>query len=77
MIKTFTQHELIQYVYNELTPRKTQELEAALQFDCALAEACSELLLTKEQLNATRLAPSQKSVQAILTYSKTLSLQLQ
>jgi hypothetical protein len=77
MIKTFTQHELIQYVYNELTPRKTQELEAALLYDNALADACSDLLLTKEQLNTAQRTPSQKSVQAILTYSKTLSLQLQ
>ena len=77
MIKTFTQHELIQYVYNELTPRKTQELETALLYDNALAEACSDLLLTKEQLNTVTLKPSQNSIQAILTYSKTLSLQLQ
>jgi hypothetical protein len=77
MIKTFTHHELLQYVYNELTPRKTQELEAALLYDSALAEECSELLVIKEQLDTVRRAPSQKSVQAILTYSKTLSLQLQ
>ena len=77
MIKTFTQHELIQYVYNELTPRKTQELEAALLYDNALAETCSDLLLTKEQLNSAQRSPSQNSIKALLTYSKTLSLQLQ
>ena len=76
MTKTFTQNELIQYVYNELDNNTKALLEATLIFDQQLAEECAELLISKAQLEKINLSPSEKTVSAILNYSRNLSLQL-
>lgn len=76
MTKTFTQNELIRYVYDELdNPAKTL-LEASLIADQDLAEECAELLLTKAGLEGLEKGPSKKSLSAIFNYSRNLSLQL-
>jgi len=76
MTKTFTQNELLQYVYNELDCDTKALLEANLIFDQGLAEACAELLLAKADLEEIEISPSEKTVNAILNYSRNLSLQL-
>ncbi|MFD2512703.1 hypothetical protein ACFSRY_02385 [Pontibacter locisalis] len=75
MIKTSTQNELIQYVYNELADDACEQLEAAFMHDDELAEGCSELLLIQNLLDGALKSPSERSVQSILSYSKSLSLQ--
>ena len=76
MIKTFTQNELIQYVYDELDERAKALLEATLIFDQHLAEECAELLLAKASVESIEKGPSEKTLSAILNYSRNLSLQL-
>ncbi len=76
MTKTFTQNELLQYVYNELDENLRALLEAALLTDHQLAEECAELLIAKATLDAIETGPSEKTVNAILNYSRNLSLQL-
>lgn len=76
MIKTFTQNELIQYVYDELEPNVRVLLEATLIFDQQLAETCAELLLAKASIEGLEKGPSEKSLSAIFNYSRNLSLQL-
>jgi hypothetical protein len=76
MTKTFTQNELLQYVYNELDENVKALLEAALIFDQQLAEQCAELLIAKASLERIEKGPSEKTVNAILNYSRNLSLQL-
>jgi hypothetical protein len=75
MIKTSTQNELIQYVYDELADDAAVLLEKACMHDNELAEGCSELLLIHSMLNASTKSPSKRSVNNILNYSKSLSLQ--
>jgi len=76
MTKIFTQNELLQYVYNELDNNTKALLEANLIFDRELAEECAELLLAKASLEQIEIGPSEKTVNAILEYSRNLSLQL-
>jgi hypothetical protein len=76
MTKTFTQNELIQYVYNELDAHTKALLEATLIFDQQLAEECAELLLAKASLESIEKGPSEKCLSAIFNYSRNLSLQL-
>jgi len=76
MTKIFTQNELLQYVYNELNSNTKALLEANLIFDRELAEECAELLLAKASLEQIEIGPSEKTVNAILKYSRNLSLQL-
>ncbi|ARS36611.1 hypothetical protein [Pontibacter actiniarum] len=75
MIKTSTQNELIQYVYDELAEDARAQLESAFMQDDELAEGCSELLMFQQLLDEAAKAPSARSVQDILNYSKSLSLQ--
>ncbi|MBD1398541.1 hypothetical protein H9Q13_15320 [Pontibacter sp. JH31] len=75
MIKTSTQNELIQYVYNELADPARKQLEAAFMQDHELAESCSDLMQIQRMLDGAAKSPSQRSVNNILNYSKSLSLQ--
>ncbi|PRY07860.1 hypothetical protein CLV24_12250 [Pontibacter ummariensis] len=75
MIKTSTQNELIQYVYDELPEEACTQLEAALMQDMELAEGCSELLMIQQLLDEAAAAPRKCAVDNILNYSKSLSLQ--
>ena len=75
MIKTSTQNELIQYVYDELADPAREQLEIALMHDNELAENCSDLLQIQRLLDGAAKSPSQRSINNILNYSKSLSLQ--
>jgi anti-sigma factor RsiW len=75
MIKTSTQNELIQYVYDELAEDAREQLETALMHDTELADGCSELLQIQRLLSGATKSPSERSVNNILNYSKSLSLQ--
>ncbi|RAU81480.1 hypothetical protein [Pontibacter arcticus] len=75
MIKTSTQNELIQYVYNELADDACEQLEVALLQDEELAESCSDLLILQNMLNQGLKSPGQHTINNILNYSKSLSLQ--
>lgn len=74
MIKTFTQDDLVLYVYDELPYEAKTRLEQALTHDHELAGQCSELLLAKVDLEKASYSPSPKVVNHILTYSRNLSL---
>jgi hypothetical protein len=76
MTKTFTQNELLQYVYNELDSNTKVLLEATLIFDQQLAAECAELLLAKASLERIEKGPSEKCLSALFNYSRNLSLQL-
>jgi anti-sigma factor RsiW len=74
MIKTFTQDDLVLYVYDELPYEAKARLEQALAHDQELAVQCSELLMAKVDLEKAAYSPSHKVVNHILTYSRNLSL---
>ncbi len=75
MIKTSTQNELIQYVYNELAEDACEQLELALMQDSELAESCSDLLMVHHLLTGSIKIAPERAVNNILNYSKSLSLQ--
>ena len=75
MIKTSTQNELIQYVYNELADDACEQLEVALMHDNELAEGCSDFLLIQRLLDGATKSPSDRAINNILNYSKRFSLQ--
>ncbi|QMU31131.1 hypothetical protein [Adhaeribacter radiodurans] len=75
MIKISTHNDLIQYIYDELALGEKKVFEQTLAKDQKLAEHCAELLILQEKLNGELKAPSEKTINSILTYSKNLSLQ--
>jgi hypothetical protein len=76
MIKTFTQNDLVQYLYNELPTRQRQALEQTLLVDHDLAESCADLLITQLSLAEAYVQPSNRATDAIISYSKSVSFQL-
>ena len=74
MIKTFTQNDLVQYLYDELPTRQRHLLEDAMMADQDLAEDCADLLLAHARLQEAYAQPSDRVTNAIMQYSKNLSL---
>ena len=71
MIKTFTQNELIRYIYQETTKEENTDLETALIFDDGLSNDLSELKQTVLALDGVEKSPSEFCIEKILDYSKT------
>lgn len=74
MTKTFTQDDLIRYIYGETYGKEKKELEKALVCDAELQEAYKELAAIKNQLDYSMKEPSERVVDNILNYSKSLNL---
>ena len=74
MIKTFTQDDLIRYIYQETTPEESIEIETALIFDEQLSETYISLSSTVESLKAVNLKPSDNIIDKVLSYSKSYDL---
>ena len=70
MIKTFTQEELIRYVYREAPEKLHEQITKAICFDEELAGECASLLHTKQRIDKVSRTPSASSVAAILSYSR-------
>lgn len=73
MIKTFTQEELIKYVYDEVTSAQKQQIELALHFDEELREKCADLIMAKEAVEKVRYTPGNRAIGNILAYSRMLN----
>ena len=73
MTKTITRNDLIRFIYNETTAVETTAIQQALLFDNILMDWYLELLDTKESIESINLVPSQKTIDRILAYSKSLS----
>ena len=74
MIKTFTQNDLIRYIYQETTKEENTELESSLIFDEHLSSNLIEMQQTVFALNKVEKAPSQLIIEKILSYSKTYEM---
>jgi hypothetical protein len=70
MIKTFTQDDVIRYVYHETSESETLEIEQALLCDAKLQEVYNEINGVVGQLNKNMKAPSQQAINNILKYAK-------
>jgi hypothetical protein len=75
MTKTFTQNDLIRFIYRETSEEETREINKALLCDSELQAQYKELNATHKQLNQTKLEPSAASIQNILNYARGLQEQ--
>lgn len=74
MIKTFTQDDLVRYIYKETSSEENKEIEQALLFDKALSDEFAELSSVVQSLDGIEVAPSKRSVETILSYSRSYHL---
>jgi hypothetical protein len=74
MTKTFTQNDLIRFIYQETTEEEAQEINRVLAFDRELQLHYRELLLTKDSMDKARLEPSASTVANILRYARGLEV---
>ena len=74
MTKIFTHDDLIRYVYEETEPEEIRQTELALSKDMELLEQYHELLWLRKQMDGGMMAPSEKTINTILEYSKAFNL---
>ena len=72
MIKTFTQTDLIRYLYRETTEEETSKIDRALLRDGNLRALFNEVSAALKDLDEAVLQPSESTVLNILSYSRTL-----
>ncbi len=72
MIKTFTQNDLIRFLYHETSEKETKEINKALLCDSELQAQYKELNFVRHELDSARLEPSSESVQNILHYARSM-----
>jgi len=75
MIKTFTQNDVIRFVYDEVSTEERSQLNDLLLIDSAFQKLYSNFTKTKGLISKSTLEPSENVINRILTYSKSLSLQ--
>ena len=74
MIQTFTQPDLIRFIYNETTTEQHREIELALLCDNELMEEYKSLKSTVGALGELSYTPSNSTIEKILNYSKSTNL---
>lgn len=74
MTKTFTQDDLIRFIYRETTEEETKEISRCLSTDAELERQYRELLITTQGLEKARLEPSAQTVEQIMSYARGLTV---
>jgi hypothetical protein len=74
MIKISTPNDVIRYVYNEASSQEGEELKSLLLWDNDLADLILELSEVKKSVSKINMEPSDRVINNILNYSKSLSL---
>ena len=72
MIKTFTQTDLIRYLYHEITEDEKTEIDRAMTRDGNLKALFNEVRAALKDLDKAALEPSANTVFNILNYSRSL-----
>lgn len=70
MTKTFTQDDVIRYVYEETSPEENLLIEDALMSEPELMTFFLDALEMRSLMNRIERQPRQSTVQAILSYSQ-------
>ena len=70
MIKTFTQNDLMRYLYRETTQKEEQEINKALLTDNELRELYQSMSAMKMEMDKAQMEPSSSTVLNILSYSR-------
>ncbi|MTI30591.1 hypothetical protein [Xanthovirga aplysinae] len=74
MTQTFTQDDVVKYLYKETTSEESEEIERALLFDTELLEVYHQMRAVVHQLDNLNFEPSERCSQKILDYSKSFNL---
>lgn len=74
MTKTFTQDDLIRFIYRETTEEEASEINRVLAADPELSRQYRELLLTTKGLERAHLQPSAGAVSRIMDYVRGLTV---
>ncbi len=64
-----TPDDLVRYLYNETSDRKSELIQEALETDIDLRETFNALLLSKKNLEETNLSPRPEAIDKILQYA--------
>ncbi len=64
-----TQDDLVQYLYNETSDRKSEFIKEALETDMELRDTFDALLLSQRNLEEIDLSPRKEAVDKILQYA--------
>ncbi|WP_194775474.1 hypothetical protein [Pararhodonellum marinum] len=75
MTKSFTQNDLIRYIYQEMNDGESDNLVQALRENSSLMQDYLDMLSTIEHINQIILHPSEKVVRAIKKRFKSTGLQ--
>jgi hypothetical protein len=75
MIKTFTQNDVIRFVYDEVGPIERTQFKSLLFIDSSFHQSYKKYSKMKTQLDKISLEPSENVINRILMYSKSFSLQ--
>lgn len=67
---SFTPEDLLQYLYNETSTEKTKAIKKALESDWSLREKFEVISTGSKRLEALKLSPRKKTIDAILSYAE-------
>ena len=70
MIQTFTQHDVIRYVYQETTEEENNLIQDGLIHDSEMLEFYLDMLDVHAGLNRSYQQPSERSINNVLAYSR-------
>jgi len=70
MIKTFTENDLVRFLYDELSVNEKAALEQALVTDEDLRTELEELKAVQKDLGKVSFSPSKSAVNKILEFSR-------
>lgn len=76
MTQTFTQNDIIRYIYKETSEEESLEIDNALLCNPTLLEMFLELDAAKVQLDGLIMVPSDHIVDNIIHYSRSLDVAL-
>lgn len=75
MTKTFTENDLIRFLYNELNDRESDEIERAILTDHVLQDQINKLRKLQEDMDDIKVGPSKRTIRRILDFSKGYEIQ--
>jgi hypothetical protein len=75
-MRIFTTEDLLQYLYNEASPKKSAAIEVALENDWSLREAFDLMVSGQKQLEHIDLSPREEVLKRILDYADKVEGQL-
>lgn len=74
MTQIYTQNDLIRYIFKETTRGEDSEIENELLVESDLIDFYIDVSDVVRKVKELKLEPSEKTIQAILDYSRTLGV---